>query len=83
MSPARVEVLFFAAAREATGTSSVRLDVAPGTTVDALAATLRARFPKLAAVGAVRFAVGERFADGSTTVADGDVVAFIPPVSGG
>lgn len=83
MTPTRVEVLFFAAAREATGTPSVRVEVAPGTTVEALAASLRARFPKLAAVGAVRFAVGERFADGATVVADGDVVAFIPPVSGG
>jgi molybdopterin converting factor subunit 1 len=83
VTPTRVEVLFFAAAREAAGTPSLRLEVAPGTTVDALAAGLRARFPKLAAVGAVRFAVGERFADGPTVVADGDVVALIPPVSGG
>ncbi len=83
MTTATVEVLFFAAAREAAGTSSARVGIEPGTTVDALAAALRARFPKLAAVGAVRFAVGERFADGATRLADGDVVALIPPVSGG
>lgn len=83
MSAVRVEVLFFAGAREAAGTPSVRLEVEPGATVAALAALLQARYPNLAGVGAVRFAVGERFADGPTALADGDVVALIPPVSGG
>lgn len=83
MSAVRLEVLFFAAAREAVGAASVRLALPAATTVDALATALRARYPGLAAVGAVRFAVGERFADGATVLSDGDVVALIPPVSGG
>lgn len=78
-----VEVLYFAAAREAAGTASERVGVAPGATVADLARALEARHPGLAAAGPVRFAVGERFADRSRRLADGDVVAVLPPVSGG
>lgn len=79
----RLEVLLFAGARDAVGASRVALDLPVGATLGALAAALEAAHPGLAAVAGVRFAVGERFADPSTTLHPGDVVAVIPPVSGG
>lgn len=80
----RVQVLYFASAREAAGCSSETLEVAEGATVADVKAALSARRP---AVGAgwssVRIAVGARFAADSERVHDGDRVALIPPVSGG
>ena len=53
-------------------------------TVAELPAFLERAHPVLAArLGAVRFAVNEAFADPDTALVAGDVVAVIPPVSGG
>lgn len=79
----RIEVRLFAGAREAVGASHVAVDLPAGATLGALAEALATAHPGLAAVGGVRFAVGERFAAPSTTLRPGDVVAVIPPVSGG
>ena len=80
----RIEILYFAAAREAAGLPAETLEVADGATVEALRATLDARHPGLSPVSrTARFAVGERFAPASQRLAPGDVVALIPPVSGG
>ena len=80
----RIDVLYFAAAREAAGTPSEAVDVPSATTVGALRPWLAAHRPALVGVlGASRLAVGERFAPETHALADGDVVAVIPPVSGG
>ena len=44
--------------------------------------SLVAERPELAAVP-IRFAVNETYVEGSHRLADGDEVAFFPPVSGG
>lgn len=80
----RIEILYFAQAREAAGRPAEPLDVTEGATVNELRATLCARHPRLAGLPPeTRFAVGERFASESHRLEDGDVVALIPPVSGG
>ena len=80
----RIDVRYFAAARETAGLGAETLEVADGATVGALRQALIARHPALASLeGRVRYAVGERFAGEDTTLEDGDVVALIPPVSGG
>ena len=80
----RIEVLYFAGAREATGTGSETLEVPIGTTVASLREALALKHPPLvASLPRIRFAVGERFAAEGDEVGAGDVVALIPPVSGG
>ena len=81
----RIEVLYFASAREAARRSSEALDVPPASTLADLKPILAARHPALAAgFAALRFAIGERFAPSeSESLHDGDRVALIPPVSGG
>ena len=81
----RIEVLYFAAAREAAGRSNESLDVPPRATLADLKPLLSKRHPALErAWPAMRFAVGERFAASEEqSLADGDRVALIPPVSGG
>ena len=79
-----LKVLFFAAAREEAGTSEVSLAVAAGTDTEALRATLLARFPALEPLlPRCALARNSSYVEGVATLAHGDEVAVIPPVSGG
>lgn len=80
-----VTILYFAAVRELAAADEERIEL-PGEvqTIADLAALLERRRPALAGrLGAVRFARNEVFATRDEAVADGDVVALIPPVAGG
>ncbi len=80
----RIRVRLFAIQRELAGTREVPLELGPGATVDDAWAAVAARFPVLGPGRAsVRFARNGDYAEPTTTLADGDEVAFIPPVSGG
>ncbi len=83
-----VRVLYFAWLRERAGQAEEHLTLPPGIgTVGALAAWLRARDAAGAAVfgdlAVIRAAVNQSFAAPETPVADGDEIAFFPPVTGG
>ncbi len=77
----RVTLRFFAALREQMGARGVRT-VPAGTTVGALWRSLVGERPALGEVS-VRFAVNEQYVEASHRLAEGDEVAFFPPVSGG
>jgi molybdopterin converting factor subunit 1 len=81
----RVRVLFFAAIRDIAGLEEELLDLPePVRSVGDLAPFLAARYPALEArLGGIRFAQNEAFAEAGDTLADGDVIAVIPPVAGG
>lgn len=77
-------IYYFAALRDLLGRSEERLELAEPLNVAALARVLAERHPRLGPhLGSVRFAVNETFVDASTPLASGDVVALIPPVTGG
>jgi molybdopterin converting factor subunit 1 len=80
-----LRLLYFAAIREIVGTSEQRVDVpANVTTIGALRAELERTVPALAGrLGSVRWAKNEDFVAMDATLADGDVIALIPPVAGG
>jgi molybdopterin synthase sulfur carrier subunit len=83
-----ITVLYFARLREALGTGSESIAL-PGTVrdVEGLRALLVARGgawqEALAPHRPVRAAVNQAMAHGDTPLADGDEVAFFPPVTGG
>jgi len=77
----RVQLRFFATLREQMGTGEERA-LRVGTTVGALWESLVHEQPGIGRVR-VRFAVNERYVDPSHQLAEGDEVAFFPPVSGG
>ena len=80
----RVRVRLFAIQRELAGTREVPLDLPDGATVADAWDGLVALHPALAPGRAsVRFARNGAYADDATSLADGDEVAMIPPVSGG
>ncbi|MCQ4160600.1 molybdopterin converting factor subunit 1 [Roseomonas sp. GC11] len=83
-----VQILYFAWVRQKAGTGAERLDLPEGVTdVAGLMAHLATRSPGHAAAFAqarqIRAAVNQEFRPPSHPVADGDEVAFFPPVTGG
>jgi molybdopterin synthase sulfur carrier subunit len=80
-----VSVLYFAALRDLTGTGEERVELpSPPCPVSALLRLLEERHPPLSGrLAAVRVAVNEEFAALDRSVQRGDVIALIPPVSGG
>ena len=74
-------ILLFARLADALGQSELTLELTDGATAgDALEAAL-AEHPDLQAGTAI--AVNEQYASREVRLRDGDVVALIPPVSGG
>lgn len=80
-----INLLFFAAARERSGTGQVTLELPDGARLADAVAAAGARFPALVPLWPhVRFAVDQAFvSDQSAPLTDGSTVAVIPPVSGG
>ena len=83
-----ITVLYFARLRETLGTASEQVALPAGVTnLEALRAMLMARGGawerELAPGKSIRAAVNQAMARADTRLADGDEVAFFPPVTGG
>lgn len=80
-----VTVLYFAAVRDLVGRDEEALELPAGvTTIGAFAAYLPTVHASLdGRLGSVRFARNEEFAQAADGIAQGDVIALIPPVAGG
>jgi molybdopterin converting factor subunit 1 len=79
-----VRVRLFARLREQAGIEVEAIELPAGSTVAAVYEALKRAHPGLEANReSVRVAVNQEFAVWDATVADGDEVAFIPPMSGG
>ncbi len=79
----QVRVLLFGSLREAAGARELSVTLAERAVVRDLRASMASQpaFQKLA--GRLRVAVNREFAADDAALADGDEVAFLPPVSGG
>jgi MoaE-MoaD fusion protein len=78
-----VQILYFAAARDAAGLSRETVDPVPPTVGD-LRRVLAERHPSLVRIlPRCRIAVDEEFAGDDAALADGAEVALVPPVAGG
>lgn len=82
-----VEVWFFASLREAAGCEALRLELAEPAGVEDLMRALGEQLAPTAVTALraenVRVAVNQELARPPFTLADGDEVAFLPPVTGG
>jgi len=76
-----ISVLFFAELQETSGTEKIMVDIADKTVKD-LKQNIQNDYD-LKEIEQAMIAVNEEYADDSTILQEGDVVAFIPPVSGG
>jgi molybdopterin converting factor subunit 1 len=78
-----VRVRFFARLRELAGVETQDVKASPGARVASVYSAMRAYHPSLPPQDGVRAALNHEFVEWEAVVADGDEVAFIPPVSGG
>ncbi len=84
ISPVNISIRAFASYREAIGQRQLRLDVAPGSTAAVVWDTLRARYPRLAALPTpFAYAVNDRYVPAETVLRERDELVLVPPVSGG
>ena len=80
----RINVRLFARLRDIAGASDLARELPGGSTAGAVWNLLADEHPELAVYrGAISVAVNAEYARMDAPVADGDEVAFLPPVSGG
>jgi molybdopterin synthase catalytic subunit len=79
-----VKVLFFGLLKDVTGCAEDRLDLPDNARLDGVFRHYADRFPRLGQMArSIVMARNHEFADLSSSLADGDEIAFLPPVSGG
>lgn len=80
----RVRVLFFGVLKDLVGCAEDTMEVQPGTTLEDVFEHYSQRFETVRGKrSSILFARNQEFAAPGTSLADGDEIAFLPPVSGG
>ncbi len=80
----QVTVKLFGSIREAAGASERQVELAPGATLADLRALLAGEVPAFEEMGErLRVSLNMEFVKGAPALAEGDEVAFLPPVAGG
>ena len=78
-----IKTLFFGIAKDLIGASELKIDVAENSSVKDLETILKNEFSTLENLNSYGIAVNEAYANDDLILKTGDVVAIIPPVSGG
>ncbi len=78
-----IQVLFFGITTDLVGDSKVNISVVKAITVDNFKKVLKETYPQLKNLDSYAIAVNESYADDSFQLSENDIVAIIPPVSGG
>jgi MoaE-MoaD fusion protein len=80
----RVRVLFFGQLKDIVGATEESAELSEGARLDDLFERYGRRFPRFAEFRpSIAASVNQEYADAKTALANGDEVAFLPPVSGG
>lgn len=80
----RVQILFFGMLKDITGLTRDQLELPGESRLSSVFEHYAARFPRLGELsGSIVLARNQQFSSREAVVADGDEIAFLPPVSGG
>src|SRR5215471_517767 len=80
----RARILFFGMLKEIAGISSEEAEFPDGTDLASVFGAYSARFPRFQELArSIVVARNQEFAEPATKIAEGDEIAFLPPVSGG
>ena len=79
-----MKVLFFGMLKDVAGRAEDQLDLEDGTTLGGVFDHYSSQFPRIREMaGSILLARNQEFAGAATQLAEGDEIAFLPPVSGG
>ncbi|MFT6064230.1 MAG: molybdopterin converting factor subunit 1 [Paraglaciecola sp.] len=79
----KISVLFFGITTDLVKASQFSIEVEENSSIATLKTVLKAEFPQLENINSYAIAVNEEYAGDEKVLKGGDVVAVIPPVSGG
>ncbi|ARV16010.1 MoaD/ThiS family protein [Polaribacter sp. SA4-12] len=79
----KIQILLFGITTDLIGTSNLDLEVVEGITVVSFKSLLKEEYPQLENIDSYAIAVNESYATDELVLKENDVVAIIPPVSGG
>ena len=79
----KIKTLFFGIAKDIANKNSIILELNENATIDQLTIELKNRYPKFSSINEFSIALNEEYVEYDTLLKENDVVAIIPPVSGG
>ncbi len=79
----KIQLLAFGITKDILETSSLVLELQEKSTVKDVQELLYKKYPKFKSISTIAIAVNEAYANATTILENEDVVALIPPVSGG
>lgn len=79
----KIQLLFFGITTDLLGSSSLDIEVSADATISSLKEQLLAKHPQLENINSYAIALNEEYATDETLLKENDVIAIIPPVSGG
>ena len=79
----KIQLLLFGITTDLLGTSSLVFDIKTSSSIKKLKESLLDTYPQLENINSYAIAVNEVYASNETELKENDVVAIIPPVSGG
>ena len=84
LSTIRVNILYFAGAKDATGVRMESIELPKNASVKDLLSNISIIHPKIRGMlNIIQISVNYKVVDKATTLYDGDEVAVLPPISGG
>ena len=78
-----LKVLLFGIATDFIGASSIDFEISENSTVLNFKESLQKQYPNLSQLNSFAIAVNESYARDDTLLKENDIIAVIPPVSGG
>jgi molybdopterin converting factor subunit 1 len=79
----KIQILFFGITTDLIGASNIDLEVVNALTVARFKSLLKEEYPQLKNINSYAIAVNESYATDELVLKENDVIAIIPPVSGG
>lgn len=79
----QIKILFFGVTTDLLGTSAIDLELPENSTITDLKLALKTNFKQFEKLTSYAVAVNETYASDEVVLKSNDVVAIIPPVSGG
>jgi len=78
-----LQVLLFGISTDLVGATSLNFSLSPSSSVLQFKEQMQQQYPQLSQINSYAIAVNESYASDETVLKENDVIAIIPPVSGG